>query len=412
MIKVRPLSLRPHFFHPKKWTFFASGPRANWGIRVKAKPGLKFGFVLCLALAVPLRAEVRVLLFQKELPKSLDVRSPVTLEIDGGKERRAARVHLRFTPKGIEWSDGREHGVARRIVLRPTGPALRLRTPQGFEADYGGRILLDQPGTPRVINVLDEESFLQSVTAQEIPADWPSEAVKAQLVVGRTFLAKNRGRHRREEADYCDLAHCQVYRGRESRPAVQQAAKDTAELLLTRGGRPAEVFFHSDCGGHTAWSEDVWRGGTAALSGVRDANSGRDFCEGSPHHRWRAEIRSAELAFLLGETSRQRSTLTLLERDRSGRAKTLRWGTRVLSGEEFYLAWGRGRRWHELKSTAFDVQREGDLYVFQGRGLGHGVGLCQHGARGRAQAGFGFREILAAYFPGLELGASPAMKEP
>lgn len=342
---------------------------------------------------------------------------------------------MRATAKGVAWTDGVARGVAARLVLRPTASAVRLRTPRGFEADYEGRLVvtggrglrpvaeLPAPGDGplprgasahavaepllRVVNILDEELLLRAVTAQELPGDWPVEAIKAQLVVGRTFLARNRGRHWKDEADYCDLAHCQVYRGRGARAAVERAAPETAGLVLSGDGRPAEVFFHADCGGHTAWAEDVWPRDGAGLRGVRDDNGGRDFCAAAPHHLWRTEIRATDLARLLDGPGAKDRGLTVARRDRSGRAARLRWGDRAVSGEDLYLRWGRQRGWHELKSTRFHLKRTGGRYVFTGRGLGHGVGLCQHGAAGRARAGFGFREILEAYFPGLALEKQP-----
>lgn len=369
-------------------------------------------WILALA-AGGLRAEARVLLFQKELPSAVEITTPLVLEIDGKEGRRAPRLSLQSTAAGVAWTDGAARGVAAKLVLRPVGSALRLRTPRGFEADYEGRVTVDRAaGRLRLVNTLGEEKLLFSVTAQEVPSDWPAEAIKAQLVVGRTFLARNRGRHWRDEADYCDLAHCQVYRGRGARGAVERAAPETAGLVLTGDGRPAEVFFHADCGGHTAWAEDVWPRGGAGLRGVRDDNGGRDFCAAAPHHLWRTEIRADELARLLDGKGAKDRGLSVAARDRSGRVKRLRWGDRAMSGEDLYLRWGRRRGWHELKSTRFNLKRTGGRYVFAGRGLGHGVGLCQHGAAGRARAGFGFREILGAYFPGLTLEPSALPPDP
>jgi stage II sporulation protein D len=367
---------------------------------------VKRGALLLLIAAGALHADVRVLLLQKELPNAVEIPSPLVVEIDGREGRRAERLSLQSTAAGVSWTDGVARGVAKKLVLRPVGGALRVRTPRGFEADYEGRLTVDRAaGRLRLVNTLGEEPLLFSVTAQEVPSDWPTEAIKAQLVVGRTFLARNRGRHWRDEADYCDLAHCQVYRGRGARGNVERAAPDTAGLVLTGDGRPAEVFFHADCGGHTAWAEDVWPAGGAGSRGVRDEDGGREYCDKAPHHLWRTEIRADELARLIDGKGAKDRGLRVATRDRSGRAKQLRWGTRVLRGEDLYLRWGRRRGWHELKSTRFNLKRAGDRYVFVGRGLGHGVGLCQHGAAGRARAGFGFREILAAYFPGLALTA-------
>ncbi|MBL0057936.1 MAG: SpoIID/LytB domain-containing protein [Elusimicrobia bacterium] len=250
----------------------------------------------------------------------------------------------------------------------------------------------------RVINRVDEESYVRSTVGRELPADWPLEAVKAQAVLARTFLPANRGRHESDGADVCDLTHCQAFAGRVSRPEVDRAVLETAGLVLIQDGRPSDIFFHSDCGGHTAWAQDVWPAGRSGLSGSPDGPEDRPSCADSPHHRWRTEISGMELALLMG-VDEVSGDVAVTSRDRSGRAAQLRWGSRNLTGESLYLAWGRKRGWHELQSTRFTVQRKGNYFVFEGSGLGHGVGLCQYGARDRAQEGQGFREILRHYFP-------------
>ena len=73
---------------------------------------------------------------------------------------------------------------------------------------------------------------------------------------------------------------------------------------------------------------------------------------------------------------------------------------------KLYLLWGRSSRWHQLKSTWFEMSSWDNRYEFRGRGLGHGIGLCQWGTYGRAIAGETYRTILASYFSGTEIGIS------
>jgi stage II sporulation protein D len=77
---------------------------------------------------------------------------------------------------------------------------------------------------------------------------------------------------------------------------------------------------------------------------------------------------------------------------------------KIISGYKLYLLWGRSTRWHQLKSTWFEISPWGNSFEFRGRGLGHGIGLCQWGAYGRAVQGFNYRDILAHYFSGTQIG--------
>jgi hypothetical protein len=153
------------------------------------------------------------------------------------------------------------------------------------------------------------------------------------------------------------------------------------------------------------------RGG-AGSRGVRDEDGGRDFCDRRPP----PPVADGDPRGRIGAPARrERGQGPGLERRDPGplgsREAIALGNPRSKRGEDLYLRWGRRRGWHELKSTRFNM-RAGDRYVFAGRGLGHGVGLCQHGAAGRARAGFGFREILGAYFPGLTLDGVGAPPDP
>jgi stage II sporulation protein D len=363
---------------------------------------------LCLLglvfLGGTLRAEVRVLLFQKELPRSIQVLSTARILSDGKDLGLAEEFSVDALNSQVVWrlKRGRSGGT-KKLTLQPRGAPLRLRTPKGFTAIYDGELTVEiKKDRLRVINRVDEESYVRSAVGRELPADWPLEAVKAQAVLARTFLPANRARHESDGADVCDLTHCQAFGGRVSRAGIVRAVQETAGLILVQDGRPSYVFFHSDCGGHTAWARDVWPGGRSDLAGSPDGQGDRIYCADAPRHRWRAEISGLELALLL-EVDESPSDMSVTSRDRSGRAARLRWGSREWTGEDLYLAWGRKRGWHELRSTRFTVDRKGNLFVFEGSGLGHGVGLCQYGARGRAHEGQGFREILRHYFPSADV---------
>jgi stage II sporulation protein D len=264
-------------------------------------------------------------------------------------------------------------------------------------------------GRSDAVWTLDEEEYVAAVTAAETEGDWPLEALKAQAVVVRTFLEKNRGRHAKDGYDLCNLAHCQVYRGPAApRSAARAAALATRGEILTRNGRPVDAFFHSSCGGRTAAARDVWGPSAQDLPGVSDEKEGGAWCGGSPDFAWTAAIDETGLQVLMRPEWEipAEGEARIVRRDASGRVTgmilTAGGKSYRMSGDALLLSWGRMRRWHRLRSAKFDVERRGRGTLFRGRGLGHGVGLCQWGARGLAEEGYGWKEILSHYFPTAE----------
>jgi stage II sporulation protein D len=382
--------------------------------------------VLCTGSAVA--DPVRIGLFQKELPQTFSVTSSAGLDIE---DSASGRPLMSVPPSEtvVLEKDGRQVRILQGSESRSVPGSIRLRPQKA-----GSRISLSTPRIPErvlegtlevaardrellAVNEVPGDSYLTAVIAGELPRGWPAEALKTQAVVARTYILKNKERHRADGYDFCDLAHCQVYKGVGTpNTSVAQAVLQTAGELLFFEGKPMEVFFHSACGGHTASVEDVWKSPARPyLRGQsdQDPQSVHAFCRSSPDYRWRLEMKSQELATVLAFTREEGPRLgTLLQFDVLDTASS-GWVRRVrarfagetldLSGYQFYLLWGRTNRWHELKSGFFTVSKKGDTYLFEGRGLGHGIGLCQWGAAGRARAGADYRHILAQYFPGSQV---------
>jgi len=262
---------------------------------------------------------------------------------------------------------------------------------------------------------LSLEEYVAGVLAGESSIEKEFDALKAQAVVSRTFALKNLGRHTREGYDFCSTTHCQRFVMTNSRlhGAAQRAATATrGEVLRDRSGAVADVYFHAACGGVTANLESLW--GVEApeyLRGVRD-----DFCAAMPHRHWEQAIPAAQLAKALQSDERtnvgpELKNITVSKRDATGRAEWLAIeGARQVKirGWDFKLIVGRSLGWQMVKSSRFDVTRAGDGFVFRGGGFGHGLGLCQEGARGAARRGMNYRQIVSFYFPGARLGRDVA----
>lgn len=300
---------------------------------------------------------------------------------------------------------------------------------------YRGEIELFEAaaGGISVVNVIDIESYLRGVVPHEIgqrPAA-EIEAVKAQAVAARTYALASEGRRAEGGFDVFSTVADQVYGGVESEHEVaDRAILATAGQVLVHGGRPADAYFHASCGGRTEARDAVWElPERAYLKSVWDTPGERPdrssaYCAGGPHFDWTEEWSGREIAELvrahLPETAStpvrgvvgEVRDIRIAERTPSGRVRWLVVDTDV--GE--YRVYGDRVRWllHRpgsgsiLRSSWFDldVERRGGRVSrvrATGRGNGHGVGMCQHGALGMARRGYDFHEILGHYYPGARI---------
>jgi stage II sporulation protein D len=236
-------------------------------------------------------------------------------------------------------------------------------------------------------------------------------------VLARTWALRYRGRHRTEGYDFCSLTHCQVFRlpgGPERRysQAIIDAVLSTQNRVLEYHAQLADPYFTADCGGASESAADLWPDRNLPYL----ASAPDPYCAASPHFSWQRTIPLERLDVVLRDKlglpirSPVRS-LTVASRDPSGRARALT----VLAGDQvtidanqFRYAVGRKLGWDTLKSNLYTVERRGETVVFNGRGLGHGVGLCQAGADAMAGLGASYQEILTHYFPGATVEELPA----
>jgi len=256
-----------------------------------------------------------------------------------------------------------------------------------------------------VINYLGLEDYLQGVVKNEMSSKWPMEALKAQTVLARTYALKKIEQPRSEKYDLVATVEDQVYSGAAAQdPSTAQAIEATRGEVLYYNGVLAEVFYHSCCGGRTEAAEFVWNGhGTTYLQPVKCES-----CQECPYYFWRfpetGVISPEELAAKLGYQGESVEEVAVSELSPSLRALKLKVRfkggyTTEIAGGDFRLRLGR----EGVRSNFFKVQNARDGFVFYGSGSGHGVGLCQWGARGLAEQGESYREILKYYFPGTEV---------
>lgn len=270
---------------------------------------------------------------------------------------------------------------------------------------YAGRDLSGEVEVRRgldglaVIDVLPLEEYVAAVTGAEMPPAFPPEALRAQAVAARTFAVGKKLEARELGLDY-DLGSTvldQVYPGSGADPRARAAALATAGEVLVFDHRPAEAYFHSSCGGLTEAGADALGRDEPYLRPVRC-----DSCRGSPRYRWTLALSAAELGRAAG-LSGPADAARVARRSPTGRVAKVEvqgGGERVLvDGSELRRRLGYER----LPSLAFTLKGGRGRFVLEGRGSGHGAGLCQWGAAGKARAGASYRQILLYYYPGVEI---------
>ncbi len=237
--------------------------------------------------------------------------------------------------------------------------------------------------------------------AGEALRDSQPAALEALAITIRTFALANRGRHRADGFDLCDQTHCQVLRAAVA--ATERAARATAGRLLLRDGAPASVYYSASCGGRTQLPSDVWPG---ADDPPYLPSKDDDACQGAP--AWTAELFEADLQRALRASGfrGELRDVRIAARNASGRVSRLALdGLKPdqISGQDFRVAVGRTLGWQHVKSTAFELRVKDGSYRFSGHGSGHGVGMCVIGSARLAEKGVSAEDILARYFPGLEI---------
>jgi len=251
-----------------------------------------------------------------------------------------------------------------------------------------------------VVNEILLEDYLVGLINCEISSQWPIEAVKAQVVVARSFALFQKEARKKLLYHLESTVYDQVYAGcdiEDSRAA--RAVEETEGEVLTYNGSIIQAFFHSSCGGHTEASENVWAMHLPYLRGVECT-----YCMASPSVLWEQAIPRKKLESLLRSAGYKGGGLRDIRpksRNRSGRIELLE----LVSGDGTTstipaVAFRKLAGYGIIRSTAFEVKNIDDDFVFIGLGYGHGVGLCQWGAKKRAEDGFSCTEILSYYYPG------------
>jgi len=316
---------------------------------------------------------------------------------------RAAGWRLSISRSGTIIIDGRDLGVAEFRLVPDSGARVSVRG-RAYRGEL--RILARESGLT-VVNRLGLEEYLLGVVPVEMPHSWPLEALKAQAVVARTYAIRYLGRFESAGYDLCPDQRCQVYAGLAAEAERSSRAVNlTQGLIVLWGDHPASTFYHSDSGGHTASSAEVWGGVRPYLPGIADP-----YGAASPRRSWTFSLRAGVLAQYLEAMGRSvgvPKAISFGAYSASGRAGLMAItgsaGRLELAGFEFRTLLQRMGVFStrvRLEATRTEPEK---TFILSGSGWGHGVGLSQWGAREMAERGRTFDQILAHYFPGTTLG--------
>ena len=383
----------------------------------------------------------------------------VTLKSSGktlviGKAKETWRVELNkgkavlFSPKGKRYPFTGSIIISPKAVSSVEGATVlvkKVMSGAGMtwasvdDKEYRGKLEIKHDvkrATLLAINIVNIEEYLMGVLSSEMPKQFPMNALRAQAVLARTYAMKHLGKHKAYGYDLCDTQNCQVYGGVTAESETGNAAvESTMGQILLYQGKPIEGVFSANAGGFTQSAKEAGWFATDYLNPVsdykdfdfqalqpyqfknllqhpHDAYSKYDKNVSKASYRWTRVVEEQDLRQIIKRQKKDIGMITAIVPQKRGRSgyvsQVLVKGTKgsvTLKKENVIrnnLCPGM------LRSSYFIVvpnyeDRKLKNFVFYGGGWGHGVGFCQTGAAGRAEAGQDYTQILQHYFPNTDL---------
>lgn len=288
--------------------------------------------------------------------------------------------------------------AAQPIILEPAAG-----TVLGWNNNsYSGKIyIIPAQNAFHLVEHAPLETYLYGVLPYEMSYTWPLEALKAQAVAARTYTLKTLEGVKNQNFDVYSDVRSQMYKGGGKQyDSVKKAVDQTRGQVLTYEDKLFFTYYHANCGGAT---DDVrsWNFGAKSIKPLSGASCKYD--SHSKSYKWAMNVARHKVesyAKSVGLTGALKS-IKISRKTDTGRAtnlmiKTAK-GSKTVPCGRFRLATGI----RSCKITKLDV-RKNDVR-FEGKGYGHGIGMCQDGANGMAKDGKNYRKILKNYYPGAEI---------
>jgi stage II sporulation protein D len=275
---------------------------------------------------------------------------------------------------------------------------IKLISPDKKPRFYQDNLILDtESGFLKCINEIELDNYIAGVVQAESGKRSYQEFYKVQAILARTFALSHIQKHATEGFSLCDHTHCQVYFGKSMEFEILKAVLETKNSVVVDDNlNLIEAAFHSNSGGETANSEDVWGSKLSYLRSVKDS-----FSVKMPNAKWERKMAKEDwLSYLKLKHNYpiQDSSALLL-------AITFKQDSRkqYLEANNIKVPLKNVRTDLQLKSTFFTIIPFGDSLIFKGRGFGHGVGMCQEGAMRMAKLGYKHKEVINFYYQKTQL---------
>lgn len=275
---------------------------------------------------------------------------------------------------------------------------VKLINPDRKPRFYQDNLIIEtENGNLKCLNEVILDDYIAGVVQAESGKRSYEEFYKVQAILARTFALSHLQKHAIEGFNLCDFTHCQVYFGRTTELEIMKAVNDTkGKVVVDENLNLIDAAFHSNSGGQTANSEDVWGSKLSYLRSVNDS-----FSVKMPNARWERKMAKEDwLSYLklkhnypIQDSNALSIALTFKQESRKS----------FLEANNVKVPLKNVRTDLQLKSTFFSIYPQGDSLIFRGRGFGHGVGMCQEGAMRMAKLGYKYPDVINFYYQKTQL---------
>ncbi len=358
-------------------------------------------FVLCCAFSINAK-ELRVLLADGLKKAQVQNSGLVYIYEPNGKKYKVSKPET----LDISFSNGKlTLGALKTDQTLIIEPSKNVKLTFQKNTYTGKFYIVPKQKDFRIVEHTDIEDYLLGVLPYEMSYSWPIEALKAQAVSARTYTLMQLKNKKRADFDLYNDTRDQMYKGSgKVYDSVREAVNATKGLILTYKDEPFHTYYHANCGGGTDDAK-IWTGAKGpTVKPLQGASCSYD--KHSKSYTWANTVPQKSINKFVNKNGLQGSVskIKVASRTSSKRAVNLEFttnkGKKELSCAKFRLAVGASL----LKSCKLtDIKKNNRGFAFNGHGYGHGIGMCQDGAKGMALAGKNYKQILSNYFPSAKL---------
>jgi stage II sporulation protein D len=275
---------------------------------------------------------------------------------------------------------------------------VKMLLPERKPRLYQDNIIVDvEQGNLKCVNEIELDNYVGGVVQAESGRLSHPEFYKVQTILARTFALAHIQKHALEGFSLCDHTHCQAYFGKPTELNIIKSVFETKnKIVVDENLNLIEAAFHSNSGGQTLNSEDVWGSKLSYLRSVNDS-----FSLKMPNAKWERKIAKDDWISYL----KIKHNYPVDDEDAKLLAFNFKQDTRkpFLESNNIKVPLKIVRTDFQLKSTFFSIVPKDDSLIFKGKGFGHGVGMCQEGAMRMAKLGYTYLDILNFYYQNTQL---------